>query len=46
MIEDVFKLAKNAYLMAKLHRYTMNSVKKYCFLSVLLVRITVALGII
>lgn len=33
MIEDVFKLAKNAYSMAKLHRYTMSSVKKYYSLS-------------
>jgi len=46
MIEDVFKLAKNAYSMAKLHRNTMSFVKNYCSLSVLLVRITVAVGII
>jgi len=46
MIEDVFKLAKNAYSMTKLHRYTMSFVKNYCSLSVLLVRITVVVGII
>lgn len=45
MIEDIFKLAKNAYSMDNLHRYTMAAVKKYCSLSVLLIGMTVATGI-
>ncbi|TFH47386.1 MAG: IS4/IS5 family transposase [ANME-2 cluster archaeon] len=45
MIEDVFKLAKNSYSMAKLHRYTMSSVKKHCSLNVLLIGMTISAGI-
>jgi hypothetical protein len=45
IIEDIFKLAKKAYSMEDLHRYTRNSVQKYCSLAVLLVGITVNYGI-
>ena len=45
MIEDVFKLAKNAYSMVKLHRYARSYVKKYYPLSVLLIGIATAVGI-
>ena len=45
IIEDVFKLAKKAYSMEDLHRYTRSSVQKYCSLAVLLLGITVNYGI-
>ena len=45
IIEDIFKLAKKAYSMEDLHRYTRSSIQKYCSLAVLLVRITVNYGI-
>lgn len=45
IIEDVFKLAKKAYSMENLHRYTRSSVQKYCSLAVLLVGMTVNYGI-
>ena len=45
MIEDIFKLAKNAFSLNNLHRYTKRSVKKFVCLHVLLVRIVVSLGI-
>ena len=45
MIGDVFKLAKNAYSMVKLHRYARSSVINYYPLSVLLIVITTAVGI-
>lgn len=45
IIEDVFKLAKKAYSMEDLHRYTRSSVQKYCSLAVLLVGMTVNYGI-
>ena len=45
IIEDVFKLAKKAYSMEDLHRYTRSSVQNYCSLAVLLVGITVDYGI-
>jgi hypothetical protein len=45
IIEDIFKLAKKAYSMEDLHRYTKSSVQKYCSLAVLLVGITVNYGI-
>jgi hypothetical protein len=45
IIEDVFKLAKKAYSMENLHRYTRSSIQKYCSLAVLLVGITVNYGI-
>lgn len=45
IIEDIFKLAKKAYSMEDLHRYTKRSVQKYCSLAVLLVGATVNLGI-
>jgi hypothetical protein len=44
-MEDVFKLAKKAYSMEDLYRYTRISVQKYCSLAVLLVGITVNYGI-
>ncbi len=45
IIEDIFKLAKKAYSMENLHRYTRRSVQKYCSLAVLLVGMTINLGI-
>ncbi|MGB9940019.1 MAG: IS5/IS1182 family transposase, partial [Methanosarcina sp.] len=45
IIEDIFKLAKKAYSMEDLHRYTRSSVQKYCSLAVLLVGMTVNYGI-
>jgi hypothetical protein len=45
MIEDVFKLAKEAFSLKKLHRYTERSVKKIVSMNVLLVGVVVALGI-
>ena len=45
IIEDLFKLAKKAYSMENLHRYTKRSVQKYCSLAVLLLGMTVNLGI-
>jgi len=45
MIEDIFKLAKNAFSLKNLHRYTKRSVKKFVCLHVLLVGIVVSLGI-
>jgi hypothetical protein len=45
VIEDIFKLAKKAYSMEDLHRYTKSSVQKYCSLAVLLVGITVNYGV-
>ena len=39
MIEDIFKLAKNAFSLKNLHRYTKRSVKKFVCLHVLLVGI-------
>ncbi|MCD6215261.1 MAG: hypothetical protein J7J46_09905 [Candidatus Desulfofervidus sp.] len=45
MIEDIFKLAKNAFSLNNLHRYTKRSVKKFFCLHVFLVGIVVSLGI-
>ena len=45
IIEDIFKLAKKAYSMENLHRYTKRSIQKYCSLAVLLVGMTINLGI-
>lgn len=45
MIEDIFKLAKDAFSLKKLHRYTKRSVKKLVCLHVLLVGVLVSLGI-
>ena len=44
MIEDIFKLAKDAFSLRKLHRYTERSVGKFICLNVLLVGIVVSLG--
>ena len=45
MMEDIFKLAKNAFSLKNLHRYTKRSVKKFVCLYVLLVGIVVSLDI-
>jgi hypothetical protein len=45
MIENIFKLAKNAFSLRKLHRYAERSVKKFACLNVLLLGIVVSLGI-
>ena len=45
IIGDVFKLAKSAFGLRKLHRYTERSVKKFVCLNVLLVGVVVSLGI-
>lgn len=45
LIEDVFKLAKKACNMENLHRYTMRSVKKYCFLAVFLTGTVISFSI-
>ena len=45
MVEDIFKLAKEAFGLKKLHRYTARSVKKFACLNVLLVGVLVSLGI-
>ena len=45
MIEDIFKLAKNAFSLNNLHCYTKRPVKKLVCLHVLLVGIVVSLGI-
>jgi len=44
LIEDVFKLAKNAFSLKKFHRYTTRSVKKAVCLNVLLLGLVVSLG--
>ena len=44
MIEDILKLAKNAFSLRKLHRYTERSVGKIICLNVLLVGVVVSLG--
>ena len=45
VIEDIYKLAKKAYSMEDLRRYTRSSVQKYCALAVLLVWGTANYGI-
>jgi hypothetical protein len=45
IIEDMFKLAKNAFSLKKLHHYTERSAKKFVCLSVLLIDIVVSLGV-
>jgi hypothetical protein len=45
VIENVFKLAKKAYSMEDLQRYTRSSVLKYCSLDLLLVGMTINYGI-
>ena len=44
IIEDVIKLGKEAFSLRDLHCYTVDSVRKKCALSVLLVGMTVKLG--
>jgi hypothetical protein len=44
LIEDVFKLAKDAFSLKKFHKYTTRSVKKTVCLNVLLVGLVISLG--
>jgi len=44
LIEDVFKLANNAFSLQKCHRYTTRSVKKAVSLNVLLFGLVISLG--
>jgi len=44
MIEDIIKLAENAFSLRDLHRYTERSVVKIICLKVLLVGVAVSLG--
>jgi hypothetical protein len=44
LIEDVFKLAKDAFSLQKFHRYTTRSVKKAVSLNVLLFGLVISLG--
>ena len=44
MIEDIFKVAKNAFSLKKIHRYTKRSVEKVVCLNVLLLGIVVSIS--
>ncbi|HPW10390.1 MAG TPA: transposase [Methanoregulaceae archaeon] len=44
LIEDVFKTAKNAFSLRKIHRYTSRSVAKTVCLNVLLLGLVISLG--
>jgi hypothetical protein len=44
LIEDIFKLAKDAFSLKKFHRYTTRSVKKAVCLNVLLLGLVISLG--
>jgi len=44
LIEDVFKTAKNAFGLRRIHKYTTKSVKKTVCLNVLLLGIVISLG--
>jgi hypothetical protein len=44
LIEDVFKLAKDAFSLKEFHKYTTRSVKKTVCLNVLLVGLVISLG--
>lgn len=44
LIEDVFKAAKNAFGLRKIHKYTTKSVKKTVCLNVLLLGLVISLG--
>jgi len=44
MIEDIFKVAKNAFSLRKLHRYTERSVVKEICLNVLLSGVVVSIS--
>ncbi|HOT04410.1 MAG TPA: transposase, partial [Methanolinea sp.] len=44
LIEDVFKTAKNAFGLRKIHKYTTKSVKKTVCLNVLLLGLVISLG--
>ena len=44
LIEDVFKLAKDAFSLKRFHKYTTRSVKKTVCLNVLLVGLVISLG--
>jgi len=45
LIEDVFKVAKNAFSLRKIHKYTTGSVLKTVCLNVLLLGLVISLGI-
>jgi len=44
LIEDVFKMAKNAFGLKRIHKYTTRSVKKTVCLNVLLLGLVISLG--
>jgi hypothetical protein len=44
LIEDVFKAAKNAFSLKKIHRYTTRSVAKTVCLNVLSLGLVISLG--
>ena len=44
LIEDIFKLTKDAFSLKKFHKYTTRSVKKTVCLNVLLVGLVISLG--
>ncbi len=44
LIEDVFKAAKNAFSLRKIHKYTTRSVVKTVSLNVLLLGLVISLG--
>ncbi|MDI6899689.1 MAG: transposase, partial [Methanolinea sp.] len=44
LIEDVFKTAKNAFGLKRIHKYTTRSVKKTVCLNVLLLGLVISLG--
>ncbi|MCQ8894110.1 MAG: transposase [Methanolinea sp.] len=44
LIEDVFKIAKNAFGLKRIHKYTTRSVKKIVCLNVLLLGLVISLG--
>lgn len=44
LIEDIFKLAKDAFALKKFHKYTTRAVKKTVCLNVLLVGLVISLG--
>ncbi|MDI9633884.1 MAG: transposase, partial [Methanolinea sp.] len=45
LIEDVFKMAKNAFGLKRIHKYTTRSVKKTVCLNVLLLGLVISLGL-
>jgi len=45
LIEDLFKLGKEAFAMTEIHRYSRRSVKKFVAMNVLLVGAVVLAGV-